>query len=262
MKNILLLIALAVSSLTSHSAAAVELYTQQITYIKVHAGKTEDWLQMVRDTSVKMAQKNADAGEIISWTLLRAVYPAGQEARADYMISEISPGSPHSPVRTLAENLKQAGVNMTADELLKKRSSTSDLVARELWQPQIYNGAAQKGNFIVLNFMKVLDPAKHPTLETNIWSPLTKEWIKQGTLTGWIYATKIMPSGSESRYGAYTGDMFTSMEAALGHHNYEETFAKVHPGKKIDDVFVDTEKVRDIAKRELWEVVERITKKP
>lgn len=264
MKIKLLLLALAaVSSLTSHAATpAAEVRTQQMTYIKVHAGKSDEWLQMVRDTSMKIAQKNADAGEILSWTLLKSVYPIGQEARADYLISEITAGSPHSHLRTLAENLKQAGVAVTADELLKKRSATSDLVAQELWQPQVYNGGAQKGNFLVINFMKVLNPDKHYALETTIWSPMTKEWIKQGALTGWIYATKIMPAGSESPYTAYTADMFTSMEAALGAHSYEEVFAKVHPGKKVDDVFADADKARNIAKRELWEVIERVTKKP
>ena len=264
MKNKLLLLTLAaVSSLTSHAATApAEVFTQQMTYIKTQVGKSDDWLQIVRDTSMKIAQKRADAGELISWTLLRSVYPAGEDARADYIISEISAGSPHSALRTLDENLKQAGIGMTADELLKKRNATSALVAQELWQPQIYNGGAKKGNFLVINFMNVLDPAKHEALETTIWSPLTKEWIKQGELTGWIYATKIMPSGSESRYGAYTADMFTSMQTALASHDYDAAFAKVHPGKKVEEIFADGDKARVIAKRELWEVIERITKKP
>jgi len=238
---------------------ADDVYTQRLSYIKTVPGKGQEWRQLVRDVSMKVAQVQADSGEIVSWTLLRSVYPAGQEARADFMISVITKGDPRSRVRSRAENRELAGVKMTTSEYNEKRNALSTLVAAELWRPRIYNGAAENGNYLSLNMMEVKD---WDTIgeTTQIWSPLSKELIKQGAMTGWIYATKILPSGSETPYAAYTANMYPTYEAAFGSNRMGETFAKIHPDKNIDEYRGKLTKARSIAKRELWAVVERITK--
>lgn len=72
--------------------AAGPTYTQSLTYLKTAPGKGSDWLKMTREETMKVAQVRADAGEIVSWTLLRSVYPAGEEARADYVMRWLSTG--------------------------------------------------------------------------------------------------------------------------------------------------------------------------
>lgn len=243
-------------------AAAAPVYTQTINYVKITTGKGGEWRQFTRDTSMKMAQIRADEGEIISWTLLRSVYPSGQEARADYMISTISEGGPRSNRGTMDEMYKKAGIAMTPSEANAKRSTLATLVASEMWRPRIRVGAPAKGHYLFLNWMKVHDADKYTALETTVWSPMAQEWVKQGAMSGWIYATKMLPSGTDTKYTAYTADMFPTMEAAFAQRAYKEVFEKVVPGKKFDDVSAEIAKTRDLARRELWEVVERVTKKP
>lgn len=235
--------------------------TQKMSYVKVVPGKGNDWMQLMTDVAMKDAQVRADAGEIVSWTILRSIYPAGQEARADYIISEISAGAPRAPASKMSDNLQKAGVAMTKAEYDEKRHAIATLVAAELWHPRIYNGSAQKGGYLTVNFMKVKDPQKYDLIESTIWSPLSQAWIKQGRLTGWIYAVKGYPAGADTPYGAYTADMFPNLEAVTSVQNFREDFANVHPGKKFEDIMSDTGAARDIGRRELWMVVERVTKK-
>ena len=49
------------------------VYYQTLNCIKVMPGKGREFTQFVNDTSKKVAQTRADAGEIFSWTLLRSV---------------------------------------------------------------------------------------------------------------------------------------------------------------------------------------------
>lgn len=267
MNKKLLLIALAAalsfgSQIQAQTAAVpAPVTTQQAWLIKVNPGKTQEWLKLLRDVGMKAAQVRADAGEIISWTVLRSVYPAGKEARADFMISVISSGNPKSGGMTRADSWKKAGITMAAEEFDAKRAELAYLVASELWRPRIYNGSAHKGDYVMVNYMKVHDENGYAELERNVWSPLAQEWIKQGAMTGWLYATKLLPSGSDTAYTTRTVDIYPSLEAVYADRKFDETFAKVHPGKKSDDVMAQLRKARDLGRRELWQVVERVTKK-
>ena len=257
-----LVAALSMGSQLQAQAPARAPTTQKMSYIKVVPGKDHDWMQLITDVTMKDAQVRADAGEIISWTILRSVYPAGLEARADYIISEISAGEPHAATSKMSENFQKAGVTMTKAEYDEKRHALASLVAAELWHPQIYNGSAQKGGYLTVNYMKVKDPEKYDVIESTIWSPLSQALIKDGRMTGWIYAVKGFPGGTDSTYGAYTADMYPTLESVFAARNFREDFAKVHPGKKLEDIMSDTEKSRELGRRELWVVVERVTKKP
>ena len=223
---------------------AAPVFTQTINYVKVAPGKGADYMKFVAATTMKVAQMRADAGEILSWTLLRSVYPAGQEARSDYMISTITEGGPRA-----------------AAEATTQRTALSSLVASEVWRPRIRLGAPAKGHYIFINYMKVHDAAKYAELERTYWGPMSEEMIKQGSLSGWIFATKTLPSGTDTTYTAYTADMFASWDAAFKTRPTQAVFEKVAPGKNFDATMTEIGKQRDLARRELWVVVERVTKK-
>jgi len=122
------------------------LYYQTLNCIKVMPGKGREFSQFINDTSKKVAQTRADAGEILSWTFLRSVMPAGQEARCDYMISTISEGAPRAPMgrEGFEKALQKAGVSMPVNDWYAKRDSLSSLVSTEMWRPRIRLGAPQK----------------------------------------------------------------------------------------------------------------------
>lgn len=236
--------------------------TQHITYLKTAPGKGGAWLKMTREETMKAAQVRADAGEILSWTLLRSVYPVGEEARADYMISVLTEGPPRRPGgdAALEASLKQAGLRLTTNEYWSKREGIVTRVGAELWRIRERVAAPQKGHYLHLNFMKVHEAAAYTDFESKVWRPLAESWVKEGAMSGWIFATKILPAGTETPYSAYSADMYPTWEAAFTSRATQATFEKVHPGKSYQEASASIPKLRALAKRELWLVVERVEK--
>lgn len=257
-----LVAALFAMAASSHAQqAAAPIYTQALTLMKVQPGKDQEWLKTMLDVDAKVAQLRANSGEIIAWTLLKSVYPAGEEARAKYMVSVIYEGRPRQMAIT-DEVAKKAGVTRTRADVWAVRDAVSTLVATELWQPRLRFGATAKGHYVLLNYMKVSNAARYAELETKYFGPMAQEWIKEGSMTGWLYATKLLPGGSETAYTALTVDMFPTMEAAFQPRDSKAAFEKVAPGEKAETVAAELSKVRDLARRELWTVVERVGKQP
>lgn len=241
---------------------AAPVYTQSLTYLKTAPGQGNAWLKMTREETVKTAQVRADAGEILSWTLLRSVYPAGEEARADYIISVLTEGPPSAPRGEggLESDLKRAGLKMTSSEYWAKRNGIVTRVASELWRIRERVAAPQKGHYIQLNFMKVNDASAYNDFEEKVWRPMAESWVKEGAMSGWLYATKILPTGTETAYPAYSADMFPTWEAAFARRSLQAKFEKVHAGKSYQETMAAMPKLRSLAKRELWVVVERVEK--
>lgn len=242
--------------------ATAPVLTQNLTYLKTAPGRGNEWLQMTREETMKVAQIRADAGEILSWSLLRCVYPAGTEARADYVISTISAGPPRSPAGDagLAADLKAAGLTISVSEYWSKRAGVVTRVASELWRIRERVAAPQKGHYVHLNSMRVHDATAYNEFEAKVWRPLAEAWVKEGSMSGWLYATKILPTGSDTAYTAYSADMYPTWDAAFASRSMQATFEKVHPGKSYQEASAAMPKLRDLAKRELWVVVERVEK--
>ena len=158
------------------------VYYQTLNCIKVVPGKAREFTQFARDTSMKVAQMRADAGEILTWSLLGSVMPAGQEARCSHVIATLSEGSPRAPLgpEGFEKALQKAGVNMTASDWTAKATSLSTLVSTEMWRHRIRLGAPQKDHYLFLNYMKVHDAPEYNDFEKNVWRPMAEAWVKEG----------------------------------------------------------------------------------
>ena len=244
------------------AAAPAPAYYQSMTLVKTLPGKGSDWVKLVNETTKKVAQMRADSGEIVSWTLLRAVMPAGQEARADYIMSTIYQGVPPAPWSgtEMADAWKKAGVTMTTEEASAKRNANSTLVSMEMWRINARIGAPAKGHYVMLNHMKVKDANGYRDFANSTSKPIAEEKVKGGDMSGWIWATRVVPSGTDQAYAAYTADMYPTWAATFGGRSGQAVFEKVFPGKNGQESMAAGTKVRDLAKRELWVIQERVTK--
>ncbi|HTO02778.1 MAG TPA: hypothetical protein VL069_03705 [Opitutus sp.] len=250
-----------VTQLQGQQPAAPEYY-QTLHYIKVPQASRTEFEKMIKDVSIKIAETRVNAGEMISWTMLRAVMPAGSEARADFLISTIYQGPPPAPLDHSANValFKKAGLTMSFDEFLAIRNRTSSLVAAELWRPLSRVGTPQKGHYIVINQMKAKDPEAYVNFEQTTWRPIAEQIVKDGGMSGWIFASKQFPSGSETPYTFYTADMYPTWAAIFQPWAGESAFAKAHPGKSFEETFAKLDELRSLAVRELWVVTERVAK--
>ena len=95
----------------------------------------------------------------------------------------------------------------------KRRASLSDLVAAELWLNAIAVGALQKGDYVVVNHMKVPKMAEWIAFEKKVWQPFAESMAKDGVTRGWFLNGQVMPGGSDLKYQASTVDVYPSWDA-------------------------------------------------
>ena len=114
----------------------------------------------------KFAQSRVDGGALSSWILLRAVIPAGTSAECDYVIVRMYPGAPPKPldVGDLDAALKKAGIAMSGQQYLDRRTSLTTLVSNNMFQNRASVGSFKLGDYFVVNYMKALN-----TFDNRVW---------------------------------------------------------------------------------------------
>jgi hypothetical protein len=216
--------------------------------IKVKPENTSEFRKWVAGDVHKFTQSRADSGAISTWYLLRAVIPQGTSADCDYLVVSMYPGVPPKPLdlTEMSAALKKAGLTATAQEYIDKRNSLTTLVSNEIFQNQAFVGMAKKGDYFQVNYMKVPDMEDFVAYEKKVWKPLAEAMAKDGVRTGWSLNTRVMPTGSETRFQAVTVDVFPTWEAMFTEVSFADTFKKVHPDMEIGTTFEHYEKLRTI----------------
>jgi hypothetical protein len=237
------------------------VWFQTVNCIKVQPGKSSEFREII-DTFKKVIQQRVNEGRIVSWSMLRSVMPAGEEARCDYLGVTLYENAPPEPLgrEGLEKALKSAGVSMTAADYIARRDSVSRLVATEMWQPQIRVGQPAKGNYAFINYMKVHNFPDYSKFESTVWRPVAEVMVKEGFQTGWVFSTKLLPGGTEVQYGALTADIYPNWEEVFKNRDFEGIFKKAHPDKNADQTMGTVDKLRDLARRELYYIEERVSK--
>jgi len=247
--------------LTAQTSAPV---FQTMTCVKAQPGKFTDYRDFVTSTGPKLARVAIDAGSYTTWTLLQSLRPSGEEARCDFVISTLSEGAPPEPRNAGGQGLEQAlakaGVKMSAADYLGKRDATSRLVSQEIWSMRIRVGTPQKGNYVFLNYMKVKDGPGYSKFESEVWRPMAEGWVKEGSQSAWVVASRVVPSGTDLAYAAYSADIYPNWTAVFKPRNTQAMFGKVHGGKDYQETMGKLGALRDLARRELYVVVDRTAK--
>lgn len=239
-------------------------YTQVLNCVKAKPGKLGEYRQFLSGVVAKAMQARVNDGKLVSWSVLRNIMPAGTEAHCDVRIVSYFEGAPPPPAsrEDMAQALQAAGIHMTADEFYAKRESLTTLVSSELWRVRERVGMPAKGNYVYLNYMKVREPAEYAEFEHSVWRPMAEQWVKDGAMSSWIFGTKILPGGTETEYSAYSADVFPTWKAAFTLRPTQPVFEKSHPGRNYQQAMTRLEKLRDLARRELLVIDERVARQP
>jgi hypothetical protein len=198
----------------------------------------------------------------VSWSLLRAVYPSGKEAAGDYVITTLYKGVPPEPKSGAAMDpvYKQAGVTMTSAEASVMRNSLSSAVTTEIWRVKERVGAVAKGHYVQRNLMRVKDSSGYAGYVASVSKPIAEGLVKKGALSGWSMATKLLPTGTDTAYTAYTVDVFPSWAAVFATLPYQAVVDQMSPGKNYQQLMGEAAKFRDIGNRDLWLIEDYVVK--
>jgi hypothetical protein len=98
---------------------------------------------------------------------------------------------------------------------------------------------------------------KYMDAENNIWKPVHKQFVKDGSRVGWSVWQAVYPGGVGSDFQYATTDYLADF-SKVGAADMEGAFSKAHSGKNIDQLMQETNDSRDLVRTELWRVVETV----
>ncbi len=101
---------------------------------------------------------------------------------------------------------------------------------------------------LVVNYMKVKGDIAG--LQRELWMPIHKESVKEGKLKWWS-SWSVRWAGTASEYDFLTVDAYHKWADLEKAPWTSETWAKVHPGVKLEEVGKRTNAARDIVRRDV-----------
>ncbi len=250
------------------AAFSVALVAQQapsgyhrVACIKVKPGQESEYHKWAAEDLHKVAQARADSGAVSTWFLLRAEIPEGASAECDYLSISMYPGVPTEPMGRddLSAVLKKAGLTTTAQEFVDRRNSLVKLISNNLFQNVAFVGSMKKGDYFIVNYMKVADTQDWLAYEKKIWQPMAELMAKDGARSGWSVNMQVLPNGSDLKYQAVTVDVYPSWNAIFEDPHYAEVFKKAHPDMEIGTTMEHFDKLRTILSTNLYQVADMVS---
>jgi hypothetical protein len=238
------------------AASALTLCAQQdpsgfhrVACVKVKAGMAHEFRQWAAGDMHKYAQSRANSGGVSSWYLLSSVIPQGESAQCDYIMVSIYAGVPTPPMERddLVSALKQAGISATAQEWVDKRDSMITLISNDMFRTIATVGSAKKGDYFIVNYMKVSSMDDYIAYEKKVWVPFAEALAKDGARTGWSLNERVFPSGANTTFQAVTVDIVPNWkEIFQPSGDFANSFRKAHPDMELGTTFEQYEKLRTI----------------
>jgi hypothetical protein len=258
------LVAIAFSVLTSaqiQQEGTVGYHT--VACMKVKPEKSSEFGTWAASDLHKYAQSRVDTGVLSTWLLLRSVQPQGASADCDYLAISIYPSAPPEPLspEALGGALKTAGLTMTAQQFLDRRDSLAILVSNNLFQNRAsVGGPVQKGNYVVLNYMKAANVDDWVAFEKKVWQPVAEALVKDGISTGWSLNVQVLPGGVDLKFQGVTVDVYPSWNNIFKDDpQSSERFRKVHPDREFGATFEQFQKLRTLVSLQLFTAVDVVT---
>jgi hypothetical protein len=225
--------------------------------IKVKPDKGSEFRKWAAEDLHKYAQSRVDAGAVSNWYLLRSIMPQGTSAECDYLIVAVFSGAPPKPMglEELGAALKKAGITASAQEYIDRRNSLVTLVSQNLFQNVAIVGASKKGDYFMVNYMKVHNMEDYLAYEKKVWKPLAEEMAKDGVRSGWSLNTQVLPAGSDLKFDAVTVDVYPTWDSIFTDDaKFVERFKKTHPDLELGTTFEQYEKLRTLVSTQLLSV--------
>ena len=232
--------------------------------IKVKPEKSAEFRKWIPDVMQKFARARVDSGAVSTWYLFRAVIPQGSSATCDYLTVSLYPGAPPEPLTAeqTAALLKKAGVSMTAEEYMTRRDSIGTLVSSQMFRNIESIGAAQKGGYISVAYMKAANLDDWLAFEKKVWKPFAEQMVKDGVESGWSVNIRAFGQVSELPYQGVTVDVYPSWDAIWKDDpQFIDRIKKVHPETDPTAIFEQVTKARTMVAQELYAVEDMITAK-
>lgn len=232
--------------------------------VKVNPGKYADFHSTMMGDLLKLSQYDVKSGRLSGWIALEAVVPQGSTAACDYTFVDFYPGLPPKPESDAEEtaDLQKAGVNKSMDEFMGELMASGTLVSTSINREVMGTGEAKKGDYIVVNDMKVSDEGAWIANEKKLWQPIFEDGVKSGAIAGWAVVAGFMPRGAKDRNTTYTVDIYPNWQSLFSFfgQDFPSRWKRIHPDVPIAEGIAQEHKADTIEHTYLYKVVAAVHK--
>ena len=235
-----------------------------IGYMKVEPGMHGDYLKLEKAWK-KIHAARKEAGDLQNWSLSRVISPTGADVEYNYVTRNTYRGDKQLANHFEGDYMPENWTSLLTPEeiqLVMRTGEIRTIVRNEVWTnaevalADDYN----KATITVFNYFdhpEGKSRADHFAVERDIWLPLHKARIADGSLKGWVLLQMMMPGGSSQPYHDATVDIYADMNALLADPMFDY-FEKIHPGKKVADLMERTNANSDLMMREVRMTLDRL----
>ena len=218
-------------------------------------------LQLERKTWKPVHEARLKSGSIAGWYLYQVLSPSGSEVHHNYVTVAIynTFEAMENPFPDTLFTKVHPGVNVA--EFFKRTNSARDLVRSETWRWVERIPAtplAKPAPFLNVESMRVPAGGEAAYLAVEqLWRKIHEARIKEGTLSHWGLLSRVLPGGSDYPYGYVTVNGYSRFKDVIG-LDLAAAVAKAGLGMSVDDLIEKTGKARELARAELWLLVDHV----
>lgn len=259
------MIALLLPAIRTVSQAPSQHIYVGVNFIKVHAGKQEQYRQLVEKYGKKVNEFLFRNKKLMGWYLYQVLMPAGSSADFDYAAVNITDSlAPLLDFPMPAKDIYKKVFPEMTDKMISDVQTQFDecrhIVRREIYTPVEGAHTDDVPNAPPAKYMQVdlMQPTAGKTadyikMEKETFLPLHKERIKMGILKGWGLYEKIMPVDTRMGYEYVTVNFYDDLNK-LG-DGYSESVKKIFPQKNMDTMFNETTATRTMVQSGIWKLM-------
>ena len=233
----------------------------ELDYMKVAPGKDAEYVRLEQQVFKALHQERVKNKEMVGWALYQVPFTGDREY--DYVTVNVYDNIAATEGTGFMQAFQRLHPGKEGTNLRAQTLATRTMVRTELWQlldqttPLGTAGdSGRPARYLVVNFMQSKAGGNYEAVEKDLWKPVHQELVKSGARVSWGFYGLMLPGGTRYPYDYATVDGLRSLTGLTDDAYTEDVFKRVHPNVSLTDISNRTLAGRDLARRELWILVD------
>jgi hypothetical protein len=250
MKRLTTVLVLTALAFAAASARAAERLFVAVDYMHIPETSSEADYLAVEKLWQRVHQKAADSGLCRGWYLDR-VENGGRNQFVTVRVYD----SVEKLVDPWPESLTKGLFNSEEQAKMARTGAVRNLTRSELWEIEASTLKSVEGDphaYTTVNFMKVA-PGKgeaYYNLEKNIYAKVHKARVDAGQMNGWLFLSRVYPSGHDAEFDFITADIYP--DKAASEKSYDMKVVESALSKDELSKAMQPDQLRSIVRQEVW----------
>lgn len=249
-----------IASAQTTTAQADQNVFVSVVYWKVAQGHGLEFEKMMKENIKHAHQLRKQDGRIYAWRFYY-VHDTGAADEYNYVsASYYDSWEKSEPNENFLEIVKKANPKADAAAILNKIRSFASIERQTLYRRvDFVQPKATNFKYLILNFVKVKEGMTDQYLkaEQEQWKPVHQALVDDGSRLAWTFWQLILPGGSNTSHDYVAVDTYSTY-GQIYKESYKNAIKKVHAGKDMQAMSDSTDKLRDIVRTELWEMIDTL----